>query len=212
MQLVAIKPQRVDNIRESGLQFRSQYGLSEEASEVLEYVPRVDSPRACLKTQDLVMRNYRLGKYVHIITKRIGQITNSYFGVHKPCDVSYQEGKKMEEDAYQPMKGDAVYWTPPISNPSLVNAGKATHFKSSLSNSVTYLGCRILISFRRSAGSSIMAGPSSSAMATSGKRSHRPLGSGGCHPRSSIALVTSTLVGSPKMVPQPVSYPANWRT
>lgn len=73
------------------------------------------------------------------------------------------------------MKGAAVYWTPPISKPSLVNAGKATHFRSSISNSVVYFGCRMLTSLRRSAGSSIMAGPSPSAIATSGKRSHRLL-------------------------------------
>ena len=107
---------------------------------------------------------------------------------------------------YQPRKGAAVYCTPPISNPNLVNAGKGTHFRSNLAKAVPYRGWRIWTSLRRFNGSSAITGRSPSAIVTIGRRSHRPFVPGGSHPSSMMAFVNWTFIGSPIIEPSFASY------
>lgn len=67
-----------------------------------------------------------------IVSKGVREISHSYFCIHEPWLVSSVNLHKQTRVTHHPINGAAVYWTPPMSKPSLLKAGNLHQFNSIL--------------------------------------------------------------------------------
>jgi hypothetical protein len=100
---------------------------------------------------------------------------------------------------YQPLKGAAVYFTPPTSKSTSDTAGSAYHFKPRFTNHGCS-GCEIGTSRTIRLGTSIHLGARPGSCTMSGSKSNRVLGPP-FHPNLNACSVSSTFIGSPVTAP-----------